>query len=105
MKTLKMYGTSDNLIESEGIDGCDEFNVGYHGGVRSVFDLRLDDEAIRIHAVYGGSWGFAITSENDRDDYRSIPDWPIRRSFGRDCEYSETIEIDVPNDAVLQRVK
>ena len=105
MKTLKMFGYSDDLVECEGIPGCDEFDVWHNGDSRGKFVVSDGQQAICIHALYCGSWAFAITSENDRDDYRTMPDWPVRRSFGKDCDYSETIEIDVPDNAVLRRVE
>lgn len=101
MKTLKVYGASDDLIETSGIEGCDEFNkvsdtpyVGY---------LAVDDgkTPVRIHCIYDGSWAFAITSNDEDNDYRSFPDWTIRSTWGKDCPYSETLEIDVPDDTVL----
>lgn len=105
MKTLKVYGASDDLVEADGIPGADEFSKHTCDACQAYIGRMLvsaGNEAICIHAVYAGSWSFAITSENADDDFETLPDWPVRRTFGIDVPYSETLEIDVPNDAHLK---
>lgn len=101
MKTLKIYGASDDLVETSGIDGCDEFGV-YNSDSRYMCELTVHsaDGEITVHAIYTGSWAFAITTE--MGDCDQMPDWPVRRTWGKDSSYSETLEIDVPDDAVLK---
>jgi hypothetical protein len=104
VKTLRIYGTSDELIEVSGIDGADEFGSmtcrqcqSYGGSMMVSARDRNDD--IQIHAIYSGSWSFAISAESG--GYDRMPPWPVRRTWGMDCPYSETLEIDVPDDARL----
>jgi hypothetical protein len=105
MKTVTIYGCSDDLIETQGIAGCEEFAVysesPYHGS------LKISDgkETLWIHAIYWGCWGFAITNDDDESDYETMPDWSIRRAWGDEVSYSETVRIDVPDSAVLEFLK
>ena len=102
MQTLKMYGGSDDLIESSGIDGCDEFNIcDAKTPCVGSFLVKSGGVEVFIHAIFYGAWAFAVTAGEDDADYRAPIPWPVRRTFGIDCEYSETLEIDVPDDARL----
>lgn len=104
MKTLTMYGASDDLWECAGIEGADEFGCfgGHNDGMfKGPIQIVIDDEVmLQIYAVYDGTWQFAI-SPGECDE--AMPDWEIRRSWGGAgrSEYSEYVEIDCPNDAVL----
>jgi hypothetical protein len=100
MKTLRMYGASDDLVEAEGLPGCDEFNVLIDHQQHATFLVSAENGRLHVHAVYAGSWAFAVTSATGTD-YDLMPDWPIRRTFGDKCSYSETLEIDCPDDATL----
>jgi hypothetical protein len=103
MKTLKIYGASDDLIETEGIEGCDEFST--HSPSKKKIEIRagsVKPEGLDIWPIYTGSWAFAITAPFG--DYDEYPAWPIRRYFGGESSHSETIEIDVPDDATLAMV-
>jgi len=102
MATLKMYGGSDDLVESEGIPGCDEFNC-YDEAPR--FLVETPDASLSITAVYHGSWAFAVGSADRASDYHHMPEWPITRTWGADTPYSETLRIDVPDNATLRRMK
>lgn len=110
MKTLRMYGASDDLIEASGVAGAieasgvagaDEFGAWCSGEIAATFVLG---GRMRIHALYTkvGCWGFAI-SQVDEDV--QLPDWPIRISQYNDgirpSGYSTLLEIDVPDDATL----
>ena len=104
MKTLKVYGASDDLVEAGGIKGADEFNVIKDGPYMGRLLVRIPDcTDLVIHVLYDGCWSFAVTSRGweDNDDIRDWYVLNVRRTWGEDCAYSETLEIDVPNDAVL----
>lgn len=105
MKTLTVSGSSDDLITTDGLPGCDEFNVnpkGAYAGKLIVKSKKLKVE-ITIHCIYDGHWCFAI-GPND-GDYDEMPDWPIRRRWGELAAYSELVEIDCPDDATLKLVE
>lgn len=103
MKTLRMYGASDDLVEAEGVPGADEFGAEGSHDIAATFVLG---GKMRIHALYThvGCWGFAI-SQVDEDV--QLPDWPIRISQYNDGirpgGYSTLLEVDVPDDATLIR--
>lgn len=97
MRTLTIYGASDDLIESDGLPGCDEFNVYPDGSYAGAFRVQSKESTITVHCIYAGHWCFAVGPEDD--DYEKLPDWPIRRKWGDNSAYSETIEIDCPDDA------
>jgi hypothetical protein len=105
MKTLKFYGANDNQIYAGPVENVDQFDNGAcamceaHAG---RFLVSAGDDKICVHAIYAGSWGFAVTSENGQDDYETLPGWKMRRAFGVDVRYSETLEIDVPDNAELR---
>lgn len=104
MATLKIYGYSDDLIETSGIPGCDEFSRNDHhsfGPWAGKMLVKAGGESLGIHAIYDGSWAFAINAE--MGDYDILPEWTITRTFGKDRRYSETLEItDLPDDATLE---
>ena len=106
MKALKLYGASDDLIEME-FDGKmefggkdDEFNV--YGETHMGYVIVRDEGAqIRIHCIYDGSWCFAIASRTGLNN-DVMPEWAVRRTWGQDTPYSETLEMDLPNDATVE---
>lgn len=103
MKTLKIYGASDDLIETQGIEGCDEFSMYDDDAVRLEVRSGDGESGLDIYPIYEGGWGFAIICPfGDCDQY---PDWEVRRRFGGDEAHSETVEIVVPDDATLHCVK
>ncbi len=58
---------------------------------------------IEIHCIYSGHWCFAVGAvDGDCDE---MPEWEIRRTWGDQSPYSETLEIDVPEDAQLAFLK
>lgn len=101
MRTLRVYGYSDDLVESEGIDGADEFPA-YDGTTpyRGRLEVKDGTYTVEIHAIYAGSWAFAICPQDGNFD--NMPPWEIRRTFGDRCPCSETIEIDLPHNAVCK---
>lgn len=110
MKTLSMYGASDDLIEVEGIEGADEYNGMAHGKSPYVMSFKVTSPSeplgLEIHVCYAGGWSFAVQPTEDSDlDFCEFPAWPIRRSWGGGRGYSELLEIDVPDDAMIEEQK
>ncbi|MCC6457845.1 MAG: hypothetical protein IT328_23010 [Caldilineaceae bacterium] len=103
MKTLRMYAASDDLIEVKGIEGADEYtaNMRDNSPFMATFEVRSESEdaSIEIHIVYTGSWAFAVTPK-DGPEY---PAWAMRRTWGTIVDYSETLEVFVPDDAIIRR--
>jgi len=99
MKTFSISGASDDLIETAGIPGCDEFNAIKDGPHIAVLGIWSSSGNIEVHCIYSGFWAFAIGPIDG--DYDKMPSWEIRRAWGTVVPYSETVEIDVPDDAIL----
>ena len=100
MPTLEMYGASDDLVETEGIPGCDEFDC-YNESPR--FLVSGPGGCLWIVAHYHGSWAFAVGSA--ANNCEAMPPWPIRRSWGDNCAYSETLTIECPAGTTIRRCK
>lgn len=99
MKTFSISGASDDLVETNGITGCDEFSIIKDGPWMTCLTIQAEGRTLDVHVIYNGYWAFAVgSSDGDSDEQ---PDWPIRRSWGRYAAYSEVVEIDCPDDAVL----
>jgi hypothetical protein len=96
MQTAVVYGSSDDLIEIEGVKGADEFNIIGDGPYIAAFNLG---GKMRIHAVYDGCWSFAV---GQVDEEIPLPDWPVRLG-AHDSGYSTRLEIDVPDDVKVFR--
>lgn len=98
MKTLTIYGSSDDLIEMDGIRGATEFCICSDDDIIGSFQVG---GKIRIHAIYdnNGCWCFAIGKV---DEGVPLPDWPIRITNAKN-DYSTYVEIDVPDDVSLVR--
>jgi hypothetical protein len=95
MKTLQMFGASDDLIEVSGIKGADEFNIVKDGPYITSFNIS---GKIRIHAIYDGCWSFA---PGQVDEDIPLPNWPIRIKQSEEKDYSTLLEIDVPDDSYI----
>lgn len=103
MKTLTIYGCSDDLIECEGLPGCDEFYVAgvpMERPLKATLLIRSAEGGLNIHVIYDGGWAFAITTPGEE-----YPAWEIKRTFGDNKPYSETITVQCPDDATLVFVK
>lgn len=98
MKTMTMYGASDDLIEIGGVPGADEFYAEGLGDdlVQGSFILG---GRMRIRVLYDGCWSFAISQ---LDEGFPIPEWPIRIT-NHERGYSILLEIDVPDDVAIFR--
>lgn len=99
MKTFSVYGVSDDLIEANGISGADEFPRKGNGAYCGTIRIEHGASAVLIHCLYSGGWSFAVSDDSDDGDFSSPPHWPVRRTFGDDCKYSETVFVNVPDDA------
>lgn len=99
MKTLRFWGHSDDCFE---IDGAIQDEIGASGrGVNLRLTSPLTNDRLRIHGIYapgnGATWvfGVGLVEEDDR-----LPPWPIR--FVPEHAYSLALEIDVPDDIVVE---
>ena len=105
MKTIKIYGASDDLIEVEGsCKGCDEYNAGGTGPLMGVIHLTTEENAVHVHCIYDGAWSFGVSPQDVEGDDWSVMPWPMRRKYGIPVQYSETLEIDVPDDCEVSYV-
>ena len=103
MKNLVIYGASDDLIETEGL-------VLPHNGkeytvykTHSIFKLFNDEWQLNIHAIYDGSWAFAICPQDG--DCDAMPPWKIERTFGNHTRYSESVIFtELPDDIQFERM-
>lgn len=98
MKTFTIYGSSDDLVETSGVPGTDEFNIISSGDHVGTFILG---QRIRIEVYYDGVWSFALAQVEEEIRF---PDWPIRISQA-DNGYSTYIEIDVPDNTTFARLE
>ena len=117
MPTLKIHGYGDRFISTEGIPGCStETNVmnieklgtpesrTTYSGTMHV-KRASGDIFCSIHALYTGLWSFAVaqddgygnTANGYSEDFRDV----ITRYYASDDPFSETVHIEVPDDAWL----
>jgi hypothetical protein len=102
MKSIKIYGASDDLIEIDGdCKGCEEYATGGEGPLMGKISLKSGDDYVVIFCIYAGSWAFAVCPQDG--DCDRMP-WDVFYSFGRDSAYSQTLEISVPDDCVVSFV-
>jgi hypothetical protein len=96
MSTITFYGSSDDLVEVDGCEGADEFNV-----YDTIWRAELkapDDSGLQVFASYDGSWGFGVSQ---LDENAPIPSWPL--SFGTHANgYSVLLNIEAPDGTVLR---
>lgn len=105
-KTFTIYGASDDLVETSGIPGCDEFGAySAKNGVNASFVLAGPGGSMRILAMYGPArtpcWAFAPMQV---DEGVPFPDWPMRIHTGEPgLGYSTVLEVEVPDGTTLIR--
>lgn len=102
--TIKISGGSDDLVEVEGCEGADEFNVYGPGPVMWRGDLIAPGgDAIRVRALLGeeGCWSFAV---GQPDEAIMFPEWPIRIRQHTHADYSVLVEIDAPAGTRLDNI-
>jgi len=100
---VRIYGVSDDLVEIEGdIEGADEYPV--NSDITTVFTMVAPDGGTAlIYVDYrpNGVWSVAISRYEE--DYK-IPEWNARTvSEDKDCRYSATLILDVPEGTVITR--
>ncbi|HZB31251.1 MAG TPA: hypothetical protein VE465_13890 [Streptosporangiaceae bacterium] len=109
MATIKIYGASDDLVEVEGCEGADEFNVYGTDTPDSEVMWRGDliapggTEAMQVHAIRTGEgcWAVAI---GQADESIPLPPWPVRIEQHRSIPYSTVLRIDAPYGTRLTNV-
>jgi hypothetical protein len=107
MITARIFGASDRFIIVEGgVSKNNELNATTTAGLRDggyvgtlLLSTGREGESLHVHAFYDGYWSFAVSPADG--DANPLPPWPTRRIWGKDNEHSETLEIDVPRDALL----
>lgn len=96
MKTLTIYGASDDLIEAEGIEGADEFGAyGKDDAICGKVVVTAGTEVLTVWCIYDGCWSFAVSPWPNEE---KLP-WPVKRTWGDKMGHSETLEIEVPDNA------
>ena len=102
MKLLKIWGSSDDLIEFEGFEDGDEF--GHYARDSEYIISGLGEDLCYVKASYGynGVWRFALGPVEDEGPF---PKWPISiRQGSRETGengYTTVIEIEIPDDVKL----
>ncbi len=102
MKTLTVYGASDDLIEADGIPGADEF-YWRQSGTNTLILVQDRKPKLYIHCFYGyknitACWCFAV-SPIDEDE--PLPDWDIRITRSPIKAYSALLTMTVPDDVSM----
>ena len=98
MKRLRVYGSSDDLIECDGLPGCAEFNIIEDGPYIASLQIHSPTHGtLRIHIIYDECWSFAVGQSDEDDIY---PNWPIKHSVAENG-YSMLLEIECADDAKL----
>lgn len=108
MKTVTFYGSSDDLVEIDGIKGADEFNVYEQINAFEVITGVIGEETgLRVLAIYDndGTWSFAVALLGEGIE---LPDWEMELLSPNQHEmnnYSTMLSIEVPDDARVRYVK
>ena len=106
MKTLRFTGQSDDTFgETTAPDDHDNSA----SGDPIVYEISSESEGVALGVVgqYAsedmtdeGVWMVGVIPSNEG----GLPDWPVRIVNG-DSGYSPVLEVDVPDDAVLELMK
>ena len=102
-QTLTIFGSSDDLIEVDGISGGDEFSKP-NGSWIGVIEAPDGDTAL-VFVDYrpNGTWTVALAQYGE--DYK-LPAWP--QSFEVDeafCRYSVKAAIIVPEGTTIREIE
>lgn len=101
MATITVYGASDDLVEIEGIEGADEFNI-YNESWKGVIEAPNGDTAI-LYVDYrdNGCWTSALGIYEE--DYK-LPDWPVKITvnYTKGTRYSTYTTIEVPDGTIIR---
>jgi hypothetical protein len=104
---ITIYGASDDLVEVDGCEGADEFNVyGEDGKVHWHGDFTGPGatEQLRVHAIYDGCWHFSV---GQVDEDVKLPPWPLvirQGTKSEECDYSAVLLIDAPEQTRLTNI-
>lgn len=100
MKTLKFEGGSDDTFGEYGITQEEVDNSSRNSPIQCVISSKEGSLVVvghyNIHPN-DGCWTIGISLLNEGE---SMPSWSTRFTM-RDCNYSPTLEIDVPDDFKL----
>lgn len=105
---ITCYGSSDDLVEWDGCDGADEFNIiapSHLGPIHWVGTWRLDapdGSAMKVHVLYDGEWAIAPAAV---DEDASMPSWPWELTDSTECGYSMQLTVDAPDGTRLSVVR
>ena len=99
MKKFTVFGASDDLIEVNCDGHIMEHNIVSNCPYRGTIFVHSDTIGIEVHCVYTGCWSFAIRPDCKYGE--TMPNWNITRTFGDKVQYSETVVIDLPDDAMI----
>jgi len=103
MKTLVVYGSSDNIITATGIPGGNEFyssNPNNNNAIQAA--LSVGGKVVILALYWNGVWSFSISQI---DENVPLPaDWAIRLAPHRNG-YSMEVQMDVPDDTALSEIK
>lgn len=105
---LTFAGASDDLIEINGPDGPDEFDVYGRGPIMWRADVisPASRPVIRVSVLLvdedEGCWHVAA---GQVDEDTPLPDWPITVRQAPDTGYATVLEIDAPDGCTLRVIE
>ena len=121
MSLVKIYGTSDDLVEMEGVfSAVDETGeIDHETGKPYNYDVGARDNTaeynvyndavfvignqLKVFSLYKGEWAFGVGMV---DEEEGLPNWPVHIRQSQDCDYSVELLIEVPDEfAHVVRVK
>jgi hypothetical protein len=106
MKTLKFYGTSDDLFECDG--GVSEELCDNASGKTMTFHVRTETEGLLVTAKYmrNACWSIGLAQT---DEGAAFPAWPISigladpSGYPDPRSYSTLITIEAPDDVQVSK--
>ncbi len=101
MAKILISGSSDDLVEIEGVEGADEFSLGTGDGWTGILEAPNGETAL-VYVDYrpGGTWTVALGQFEE--DYK-LPAWP--QSFVADGGYSVVATVEVPDGTTIREWK
>lgn len=99
MAEIRIYGASDDLVEVEGCEGADEFNV--YGEPWRADLVAPGGEVMRVHVHYDGCWHVAL---GQADESIPFPDWPVEFKQHRSLPYTVVATISAPDGTRLDNI-
>ena len=105
---ITIYGASDDLVEVEGCEDADEFDVYGEGRLLWRGDFVAPGsharQQMRVYGIYDGCWHF---SAGQVDESVPLPTWPLTIRQGtapEHAEYTTVLAIDAPVGVRLTNV-